>query len=228
MKAINLKPSNIFVLTLVRTIFFGSFISLMLLTFSPKLTETLIHEILGVIMSVTVIIHILQNQFFFKNLLIINNIYSLFKSFISLLLLIDFIILIITGILISIYLFSFMHIDLPYVRQLHTFSAYLAVVLIGCHIGLFFSQFFNFLTNSLGKYISLLIKLLLVVCVINGIKVFITDQYIEKLTFKQSFSFWDYDAFALIPLINNLCVIILFVYISYTITSCLLYILFRK
>lgn len=227
MKFISLKR-NIFYQSLIRTIFFAAFISLVIFTFTAKLTGEFIHECLAVCMLIVVSIHVIQNRFFFNNLRYSNNAYSALRNLINILLLVDFIVLTVTGILISLYLFSFIHVTVPFARQLHTFSAYFAIILIGAHLGLFINKFFSFLANSIGKYFTLAIKLMLLICVINGIIVFIDEQYIDKLMLQQSFSFFDYNANPLIHLINNLCVIILFTYVFYTITHCLLYILFRK
>lgn len=106
-----------------------------------RLTGNLWHEYIGIFMFILFIIHLILNDHWFKHFgKIAKNSFSNIRSALlfltDILLFFDIIALAITSVLISKNVFSFVGLQgSRFTNRLHTFSAYLGLIIIGLHIG---------------------------------------------------------------------------------------------
>jgi len=150
----------------VKTVYDFAMLALLVVVYSVSATGILIHEILGLIIYVFFIIHLLYNYKWIKNVTkrIFDN--SLnektkFMYLIDLLLLLMFIVVGISGIMISKYIFK---IGIKYVwGYIHIVSSALTVLLLGFHIELHLKTVNNVMKNKISYYKILYIFLLIFV-----------------------------------------------------------------
>jgi hypothetical protein len=150
----------------VKTVYDLTMLALLVVVYSVSATGILIHEILGLIIFVFFIIHLLYNYKWIKNVTkrIFDN--SLnektkFMYLIDFLLLLMFIIVGMSGIMISKYIFK---IGIKYFwGYIHIVSSALTVVLIGFHIELHFKTVNNAIKNKISNYKIVYIFLLILV-----------------------------------------------------------------
>lgn len=150
----------------VKTVYDFAMLALLVVVYSVSATGILIHEILGLIIYVFFIIHLLYNYKWIKNVTkrIFDN--SLnektkFMYLIDLLLLLMFIVVGISGMMISKYIFK---IGIKYVwGYIHIVSSALTVLLLGFHIELHLKTVNNVMKNKISYYKILYIFLLIFV-----------------------------------------------------------------
>jgi hypothetical protein len=120
----------------------GAMAILLLLSLAYWWLENVPHEIFGTAMFALLAYHIVVNRFWFKNLF--RGRYDARRVFIvalQLLLIVNMIILLVTSIAISKSLFSAFPIPYSnYMREVHWFSAYWVMVIVGIHLGLHWAR----------------------------------------------------------------------------------------
>ena len=150
----------------VKTVYDFAMLALLVVVYSVSATGILIHEILGLIIYVFFIIHLLYNYKWIKNVTKRFFDYSLnektkFMYLIDLLLLLMFIVVGISGMMISKYIFK---IGIKYVwGYIHIVSSALTVLLLGFHIELHLKTVNNVMKNKISYYKILYIFLLIFV-----------------------------------------------------------------
>lgn len=116
----------------------GAMAIFLLLSLAYWWLENVPHEIFGTAMFALLACHIVVNRFWFKNLF--KGRYDARRVLIvalHLLLIVNMMILLLTSIAISKSLFSALSIpDSIYMREIHWFSAYWVMVIVGIHLGL--------------------------------------------------------------------------------------------
>lgn len=130
----------------------GGMAVFLLLSLAYWWLENIPHEIFGTAMFALLAWHIVVNRFWFKNIL--RGRYDLRRAVIvalHLFLIVNMIILLATSIAISKSLFSALPIpDSIYMREVHWFSAYWVVVIVGIHVGLHWARVMALSRSILG------------------------------------------------------------------------------
>ena len=167
--------------------------ALFLLALAPHLTGVFPHEIIGVGLGVLFLAHTGLNIGWYKNL--VHGPYSVYRgswTAINLLLLVCMVGMIISGILISRHLFTF----LPFsggwtARRLHTLFAYWGFVLTALHVGLHGGLIRGALQKHFNRPVRVGLCVLLWVVALYGIKASFQWHIGSKLWMVFAFSNWD-------------------------------------
>ena len=160
------------------------------------ITENLIHEILGTILFILFIVHHILNYRYYKTIFKGKyNFKRVFLLIIDLLLLISMIGMMISGVIISSDVFTFLNIPTTiFGRQLHMVSTSLAFVIMSIHLGLHLGVFINKLNkkmkNSILEYVYYLILILIV---IYGVYSFKKLNFISDMFLLNAFKFYDFN-----------------------------------
>ena len=160
------------------------------------ITENLIHEILGTILFILFIVHHILNYRYYKTIFKGKyNFKRVFLLIIDLLLLVSMIGMMISGVIISSDVFTFLNIPTTiFGRQLHMVSTSLAFVIMSIHLGLHLGVFINKLNkkmkNSVLEYVYYLILILIV---IYGVYSFKKLNFISDMFLLNSFKFYDFN-----------------------------------
>ena len=160
------------------------------------ITENLIHEILGTILFILFIVHHILNYRYYKTIFKGKyNFKRVFLLIIDLLLLISMIGMMISGVIISSDVFTFLNIPTTiFGRQLHIVSTSWAFVIMSIHLGLHLGVFINKLNkkmkNSVLEYVYYLILILIV---IYGVYSFKKLNFISDMFLLNAFKFYDFN-----------------------------------
>lgn len=184
------------------------------------ITGNNIHEILGVITFLFFILHHIVNIKWYKTIFKGKyNAYRIFMLIINILLFIFMIGIIISSIMISSNVFSFLNIRTTmFGRNLHMVSTSWAFVLMGIHLGLHLNIMLNRLTkrakNSAFEYVYYLVIFLLI---IFGVYAFIDNELWKDMFLVNEFKFFDYNENHLIFYIKTLAIALSISFITYVI-----------
>lgn len=162
---------------------------LMILLMKTKFLNLKLHELIGVLVFVMFITHKVFNwisikQLFknFKKLPVINKIGFILDN----LVLANLILLIITSIMISNKIFSFLKINPSHIwSDLHHFSAYLFFVLISIHLGFHLERMVKFTLKKLkikreNKNTKIFFLIIYLIILFFGIKVIINENFYKN------------------------------------------------
>ena len=136
---------------------------LMLLEFSKGYLSNILHEIIGIILLLLLIIHLILNRTYLKNIpkgkyntkrIIIIIVDSIF--------ILSYVISIILGILTSEELFISLNVHSISITKLHKIISYLNVILLGLHLGINFTFIFGKLTFK-NKYLNYFISFIFLI-----------------------------------------------------------------
>jgi hypothetical protein len=161
--------------------------------------ENVPHEIFGTAMFVLLASHIVVNRLWFKNLFRVR--YDGRRTFVlalHLLLIVNMVILLVTSIVISKSLFSALPIpDSIYLREVHWFSAYWVMMIVGIHLGLHWMRVMALSRSILGlsaNSVSRTMMLRVVTVLLAGLGVwsFSVLGIWTKLTFTYSLDVWNF------------------------------------
>ena len=174
----------------------------LILEFSRNYLEPVYHEIFGIILIILVIIHLLLNKNYLKNIpkgrynlsrtimLIINSVFF-----------ITFILSLIFGILSSQYLLTFLNQNSFIIIKLHKTCSYLSLIFMSLHLGLNFNLIFNKIKNNKFIYI------IEIIIIIYGIYSFIKLDIIKHIIGTYGFGYFEGNI--LINLLNYLSIILM-------------------
>ncbi|MGD1818107.1 MAG: DUF4405 domain-containing protein [Pleomorphochaeta sp.] len=185
-------------------------------------TMDLTHEIIGTIMIVLWIIHNILNWRWYKSILKTKNtLKKILITSLNILLLISIIGLIISSIILSSYVFSFLNIDkgINFARVLHMVSSYWCFILSALHLGLHVNTIINVINKNsnffLNKKIKLIFKTLFLILSIFGIYAFYKHNLISYMFLRVQFVFFDFEQSLSSFLFDYVSMIILFSSIAY-------------
>ncbi len=192
---------------------------LLLFAFAFQLTGDFGHEIIGISMLSLFILHNALNYNWYKTLF--KGKYPLQRLIsiaTNILLLIDMLILMISGIMISHNIFSFLSISSSFAAtQVHTLSAYWGLILISVHLGNHWNMMvagLNKMTKG-NKKISTLLSTIGILIAIYGIKTSFEMDIGSKLFLQSTFSYWDFGKFPIKFFMNYLTIMGLYISITY-------------
>ena len=138
---------------------------LMILEYSRMYMPTIIHEIIGIMLLVLVIIHLILNRAYINN--IFKGKYSI-KRVIMLLInglfIISFMSSLVMGILSSQDLLVFFNIGNMNIVSLHKITAYICLICIGLHLGINFKAMFGKISTVINNKIVLYLISIIIIC----------------------------------------------------------------
>ncbi len=199
------------IINILMTIFF---ITLM----GYHITGNKIHEYLGVITLLLVIIHNILNIRWYKSIVKGKyNFQRIFLTMIDLLLLIDTIGIAISSMIISSEVFEFLNIQTTmFGRRLHMVTTSWGFILISAHIGLHLGSLIiklkDRLKNSTFEYVYYFI--LLAIMLFGGYS-FITTRFWENMFLLTDFSFFEFDKSTIIIYLEYVAILIFVAFIIY-------------
>ena len=156
---------------------------LILVEFSRLYLPPEIHEIIGIVLIVLVIIHLILNRKYIKS--IPKGKYNLKRSsmlIINVAFMAAFALTSVLGLLSNQYTLTFMNIGNLSTIYLHKISAYLCLILLGLHLGINLNALFNLLGE---KKISYVLYAIIIIC---GIYSFFKVDFLNHLLGKSGFS----------------------------------------
>ncbi|EGQ7672169.1 DUF4405 domain-containing protein [Vibrio cholerae] len=172
-------------------------LTFLLLSLAYWWLENVPHEIFGSLFFMLLTWHISRHKSWFNGLL--RGRYDKRRIVMVLLhaaLLVNMIILLVTSIVISKTVFSFLPIDSIYLREIHWFSAYWVMVITGIHLGIHWARVMG-LSRTLMKlndnaYRKLALRIAVVAIVGIGVWSFSVLGIWTKLTFTYSLDVWNF------------------------------------
>ena len=179
-------------------------IDLAMIVLLPLLmTEVLIgqeiHEWLGTVMMVLFIAHHILNLGWWKGLF--KGKYTPSRAFgtaLDLLLLLDMAALLVSGIMMSSFVFRFLHISggMMIARQLHLFASYWGLILMSAHLGMHMEQFFSlfrklFCLPEKSAVRTCVLRIAAIVLSVYGLYAFIVQHITDYLFLQTHFVLFD-------------------------------------
>lgn len=159
---------------------------LMILEFSRGFMLPIFHEIIGIVLFVLVIIHLILNKNYIKNISKMkSDVSSIFMFIINISFFITFILSIVFGILSSQDLLKFLNVHNVEIISLHKVFSYISLIILGFHLGINFNVMFGKLLKTINNYVCYLIQF---VIVIYGIYSFIKLDIGKHITGTYGFS----------------------------------------
>lgn len=192
---------------------------LMLMAFAYQLTGNALHELVGGLMLLTLIAHNWLNRPWYKTLT--QGKYPrlrLFNITINLLLGLDMLLLMVTGLLSSHILSNIMpKYNGLLVRQLHTLAAYWSLVLVGIHLGNHWNMISHKITTVLHfpPQYGYLLHIIALSIAAYGFWASRIMQMGAKLTLYYTFSYWDFQSSPVEFFLNYLAIIGLYTCITH-------------
>ena len=185
-------------------------LALMLIEFSKNYLSPLIHEIIGIILFILVIIHLILNKNYIKNVFKTKkDAFGVLMFIINISFFITFMLSIIFGILSSQSFLKICNIHNVNIINLHKILSYLSLIILGFHLGINFNMMFGKLTNKLNKYILYIIQLIII---IYGIYSFIKLDIIRHITGIYGFSIVNGNIF--INLLDYLSIVLMITFLT--------------
>lgn len=167
--------------------------TLFLSALAPRLTGVLPHEIIGTALGVLFLVHTALNIGWYKNL--IKGPYTVYRTAwtaVNLLLLAAMAGMIISGVLISRHLFTFLPFSGGFTaRRLHTLCAYWGFILTAVHVGLHGAMIRGALQKRLGRMSRGVLYIVLWAAALYGVKASFDWHMGDKLSMVRSFNNWD-------------------------------------
>lgn len=196
---------------------------LMIALMAYSLTGQMLHEILGVIVFILFLIHNILNIGYYKN--IFKGKYKIARTIrliINILLIIYIICLMVSGIVMSGYVFKFLNFEngMAFARAVHLAASYWVYVLISLHLGTHWSMVtlrLNNITNS-SKKVHLLLRLIAIALVLYGLYVFIKYRIFDYMILNTMFA-QSYTGTGIMFAFEYISIMALFVFIAYYVLS---------
>lgn len=189
------------------------------------ITGNSVHEILGTITFILFIIHNIFNIKWYKTIFKGKHGFQrTFHIIINLLLFLAMLGMMISGIMISTTVFSFLNIPTTmFARKLHMLSTSWGFVLMAVHVGLHISSLMNKLSDKMrNNTFEYVYYLTLILIVGIGVYSFITNKIYEDMFLLNDFKFFDYNQNPIIFYLKYVMILIGIVLIIYCIFNTIL------
>ena len=183
-----------------------------------QVTGEAAHEWLGISMLTFVIVHQVLNRKWYVSLFKGN--YMLFRIFsiiTNILLLISFGLTAISGISMSNHAVPFLYnlVNANTARIMHLAFSYWSFMLMGLHIGMHV----NVMTVKIPNNVKNVLAIIFTIISGYGFYLFLKSGIINYITFKTHFAFLDYEKAASLVFIENILMIIFFVFIGHNVSN---------
>ena len=186
----------------------------------------LVHEILGVGLFVLWAVHIILNRRWYRAIFRGNyNPYRMMQTIINCCILICTIFLMISGIILSNHIFTFLNIQggLGFARIAHLLASHWYYLFMSMHIGLHVGMIANRIEDSQPQFKArkIISTILLSLACAYGVYAFIIRGVWKYLILKQQFFFFDLERGYILFALDYISIIILFATISHFIAKIL-------
>lgn len=181
------------------------------------------HEIAGAVMLILFILHHFLNLSWYKNLA--KGKYKaarILQTAIDFLLLVDMLGLMVSGIAMSRYVFTFVDLGIgaSIARTLHMICSYAGFLLMGLHIGLHYGMIINMVAKMFGITKKQILRRIILRCIAIVIAVYGMYALVERDLFsyilqKNQFVFFDYEEPAILFLMDYVAIMGLMIFVSY-------------
>lgn len=182
------------------------------------ITGNTVHEILGTITFVLFIIHNILNIKWYKSIFKGKHGFQrTFHIIINLLLFIAMIGMMISGIMISAKVFSFLNIQTTmFARKLHMISTSWGFVLMSIHVGLHIAGIMNKLNNKMKNNTFEYVYYFAIILMIGiGVYSFISNKVYEDMFLLSDFKFYNYDQSSIIFYLKYVMILICIALVIY-------------
>ena len=199
---------------------------LLLTAMAYHVTGALFHEWIGAGMFVLIISHLTLNRSWLRNLHKGKyNAFRVFQIVINLLLFLCVIGLMISGIILSRYVFSFLPISggFGFARTLHHLCSYWSFVLMSIHIGQHWGMMLAMMRRATQKAPPLTerahpLRVIAILIAVYGVYAFVARQVPGYMFLRIQFSFFDYEQPAILFFLDYLAIMGLFVCLGHSFT----------
>ncbi|MBQ5316789.1 MAG: DUF4405 domain-containing protein [Oscillospiraceae bacterium] len=191
---------------------------LLLFLMAYQVTGDVLHEWLGIAMTVTLIVHHVLNRGFYKSLFKGEfSPYRIAMTAVNTLLLISFCMTAVSGMAMSGHAVPFMYglIDVMTARTMHLAFSYWSFILMGVHIGLHMRA----MTAALDGTGRIVFKAVFVVLAAVGLWLFIRSGIVNYILFRTHFAFLDYETAKWLIILENLAMLIFWAFVGYIISE---------
>lgn len=184
------------------------------------ITGNNVHEILGTIVFLLFIIHNILNikwyKIIFKGK---HNFQRTFHIVINLLLFIDMIVMMISGIMISSSVFEFLNIPTTmFGRKLHMVSTSWGFVLMAIHVGMHITSIMNKINSKMKNNIFEYVYYLIISIIVgSGMYLFISLKIYEDMFLVNDFKYFDYNQNSIMYFLKYIIVLISITIIVYAV-----------
>ena len=183
-----------------------------------QVTGEAAHEWLGIGMVSLVIIHQVLNRKWYVSLFKGNYMqFRVFSIIINVLLLISFGLTAISGISMSNHAVPFLYnlVNVNTARIMHLAFSYGSFILMGLHIGMHVNVMITKIPHSAKNVLAIIFTIISG----YGFYLFLKSGIINYITFKTHFAFLDYEKAASLVFIENILMIIFFVFIGHNVSN---------
>ncbi|MBQ9494013.1 MAG: DUF4405 domain-containing protein [Treponema sp.] len=187
-----------------------------------------VHEILGASLFVLWIVHVLLNRRWYGELFKgAYSSYRVLQSIVNCALLVCVLSLMISGIMLSAHVFSFLHIDFgaEFARTLHLLGSHWYFVFMSLHIGMHMSLVFRIIQNARAvqsaKGTTTAWRMLLIAVCAYGVYAFIVRGIGKYLFLFQQFFFFDMERGYVLFFADYLAILVLLAAVSYYLAAAL-------
>jgi hypothetical protein len=207
---------------IVRIAIDGLMTIFLLLAYAYQITDHTAHEWIGLAFVVLCITHIVINKHWYKNIFKGKyNLLRIIQAAINILLLAVIAVLLVSGLLLSRSVLSFLNLpgDLLY-RQIHTTAAYWLYIIVSIHIALYWNRVLYTMKKLTGierenQIRIIIMRLLVFMIAIFGIWSFIDRDMFAKLFLGFSFDYWDASRPTILFFVQTLSIIVLFTFSTF-------------
>lgn len=188
---------------------------LLLCLMAYQITGEMLHEWIGIIMTILVIAHQILNRNWYKTILKGKyNAYRTISVLVNVLLILSFVLTAFAGMSMSNYAVPFLYgmAKISLVRQLHLSMSHWSFVLMGLHLGLHIPMIIDrFKLKEKTRTIIYLIGSLLAGI---GLYFFLQNNLFDYMFFKAAFAFLDYQKSSLIVFLENVLMLLFWVFVA--------------
>lgn len=207
-----------------RVLLFAGLLLFVLAVFLVRLTEVRAHEWLAVGFTALVAWHIIGNVPGLKHLWPVSSAFFRWRAFLTCFLLLCFAATVLTGAASSQYVFSFIRVPgRGMLRDLHGSCSAWLLVCIGLHIGLYAGSMLAWLKDILGRGVLRLVQVCLLLAAVCGAVSIWQGDLLSRLTFTQTFAFFDYDRPAVLMVCDLLSELVFFAVLGFLMARVLLF-----
>ena len=195
---------------------------LLLLLMAFQITGRFAHEWIGTAMFVFFIIHNILNIKWYRNITKGKyTLYSIIMSTINILLLFSMIGLMISGIILSHYVFGLLDIgfSISFARKLLFFISY-CFVLMSLNIGLHWNMIILNL-GKISKFKTIALKIFAVLIAVYGVYGLIKHDIVRNLLLLNDYAYFNYEQSAISYFAEYIAIMGLFVFIAYYVAKAL-------
>lgn len=217
-----MKPKIIFKIVID---FFMTVILLLLMAY--MLTGQELHEWLGALMFVLVVIHNILNLRWYKNILKGRyTIIRIIQTVIIILVFVAMVVLMVSGIMMSRHVFGFLSISkgMSFARDLHMLASYWGFILMSCHLGLHWGMIMGVMRkvasiSTPSRTRTIVLRVIAALIAAYGIYSFIKHDIATYMFLRSRFVFFDFEQSVFSFFAEYLAMMGLFVFIAYYATK---------